>query len=152
MSKETKSLEQWQLEDAARLKALFDRRTSKISQAEFGEKFGIGSQGMVWQYLAGRRPLNIEAAAAFAGGLEVGIDEFSPTIAERVREAARFAAPTSGGIESTLQTQAPRWMSAEAFRLLNLYFGADEEARAEIMATAVEARRATLPLAANHQA
>ena len=38
---------------------LFDAREPKISQAKFGEDFGIGTQGMVWQYMSGTRPLSI---------------------------------------------------------------------------------------------
>lgn len=81
-------LEEWQLADAARLKSLFDNREDRLSQAEFGVRYEIGSQGMVWQYLAGRRPLNIKAATAFARGLGVRIEDFSPTIAEQVTGAS----------------------------------------------------------------
>lgn len=88
MKTEPKTLEPWQNEDALRLKALFDKREPKISQAEFGEKFEIGSQGMVWQYLAGRRPLNIKAATAFARGLGVNVEEISPSIAAEIAAAA----------------------------------------------------------------
>lgn len=50
------TLESWQIEDAARLKALYNERKGKLSQEEFGSRYEIGSQGMVWQYLNGRRP------------------------------------------------------------------------------------------------
>jgi len=88
MKKEPKALEDWQAEDAQRLKALFDARQPKISQAEFGDLFDIGSQGMVWQYVAGRRPLNIKAATAFARGLNVNVEQISPTIAREIATAA----------------------------------------------------------------
>ena len=55
MKSDSTSLAPWQLDDAARLKALLAAREPKISQAEFGMQFDIGSQGMVWQYVAGRR-------------------------------------------------------------------------------------------------
>ena len=54
--------------DAARLRDLFKART-KLSQAAFGKQYGLGSQGMVWQYLSGSTPLNIPAAKKFAEGL-----------------------------------------------------------------------------------
>lgn len=88
MKSDQTPLDAWQFEDALRLKKLFDSRQPKISQADFGAQFEIGSQGMVWQYLAARRPLNIKAATAFARGLNVRIEEFSPTIAAQIGQAA----------------------------------------------------------------
>ena len=76
------------MEDARRLKALFDAREPKISQAEFGAQYDIGTQGMVWQYVAARRPLNIKAVTAFARGLGVTVEEISPTIASEITSAA----------------------------------------------------------------
>ncbi|MDR5728303.1 MAG: helix-turn-helix transcriptional regulator [Terriglobia bacterium] len=76
------ALEPWQQEDASRLKALFNKQRLKgMSQVEFGERFGIGNQGAVWQYLNGKRPLNIRAVAAFARGLGVEIADISPKLA-----------------------------------------------------------------------
>lgn len=88
---EPKSLEQWQIDDADRLKALFDKREPRISQAEFGSQYELGTQGMVSQYLLARRPLNIKAATAFARGLRVAVAEFSPTIASQISEASQAA-------------------------------------------------------------
>lgn len=73
--------------DAARLRDLFKART-KLSQAAFGKQYGLGSQGMVWQYLSGSTPLNIPAAKKFAEGLGVSIDSFSPTLARQIEEAS----------------------------------------------------------------
>lgn len=88
MRKKVTKLEPWQLEDADRLNTLF-RAKSKLSQADFGAMHRIGSQGMVWQYLHGHRALNIKAADAFARGLCVSIDQFSPTIAQQISMASR---------------------------------------------------------------
>ncbi|MBY0237884.1 MAG: S24 family peptidase [Burkholderiaceae bacterium] len=97
MKNEPKPLEPWQIEDARALKDLFERREPKISQADFGAQFEIGSQGMVWQYLSARRPLNIKAATAFARGLGVKVEEFSRTIAEQISAAsATLANPDLG--------------------------------------------------------
>lgn len=82
-----KVIEAWQIEDAARLKSIFDARFPKISQLKFGEEFDIGTQGMVWQYLTGTTPLNIDAAVNFARGLRVPIDAFSETLARKIAEA-----------------------------------------------------------------
>lgn len=79
--------------DAARLKLLFERHQAqldpkeKLTQEEFGERYGIGSQGMVWQYLNARTPLNLPAAARFAKGLGCKIEDFSPSLAADVMEA-----------------------------------------------------------------
>ena len=70
-----------------RLRRLYEERAPKgMTQAEFGKTYGIGSQGMVWQYLAGHRPLNIEAAAKFARGLRCNIRDISPEMADALEE------------------------------------------------------------------
>jgi transcriptional regulator with XRE-family HTH domain len=68
------------------LKQLYEERVpSGMTQEEFGAKFGIGTQGMVWQYLNGHRPLNAEAAAKFARGLRCTIYDISPEMAEALK-------------------------------------------------------------------
>ncbi|MBV8158295.1 MAG: helix-turn-helix transcriptional regulator [Dyella sp.] len=84
-------LEKWQIEDAQRLKDMFEAN-AKYSQEEFGRRFEIGTQGVVWQYLNARRALNIKAASAFAKGLGVSVDAFSPRLAEEIRLAASHVA------------------------------------------------------------
>lgn len=78
-------LEDWQLEDAKRLRETWDEKKT-MSQTEFGATMGIGSQGMVNQYLQGLTPLNHRAVGKFAKGLGVLIDEISPTLADEIRE------------------------------------------------------------------
>lgn len=65
------------------LKRLWDERITPtgMSQEEFGEKYGIGTQGMVSQYLLGTRPLNYDAAAKFARGFGCSIEEICPDMA-----------------------------------------------------------------------
>lgn len=146
MSKQPKQLEPWQVADADRLTKLFEAKKSDISQAEFGARHGIGTQGMVWQYLSGTRPLNIDAAVAFAKGLDVGIADFSPTIAARILDAALVAeSRSSESVPATLRWQGPKWFPPEAYRLLDLYYGTDKDGQAEIMNTAAEAKRKRLP-------
>ncbi|TAL90935.1 MAG: LexA family transcriptional regulator [Candidimonas sp.] len=86
MAKPDSKLEHWQIEDAARLKAIFEER--KPNQTEFGVRFKIGSQGFVWQLLNAHRPLGIKHARAFAEGLGVPIDAFSPTLAKQIADAS----------------------------------------------------------------
>lgn len=70
-----------------RLKELFRERLPEgMTQEEFGERYGIGSQGMVWQYLNGWTPLNIEAAEKFAAGLNCTIADISQEMASYIKE------------------------------------------------------------------
>lgn len=101
--REPKKLESWQVEDASRLDALFGQRSS-LSQAAFGAQFEIGTQGMVWQYLKGKRPLNISAARKFAEGLEVAIGEFSPTLAQQIAQASALTVNAARSSEDEFVT------------------------------------------------
>lgn len=56
-----------------------------ITQAEFGRLYGLGTQGNVWQYLNKKSPLNLKAAAAFAKGLGIAVEGFSPTLAAQAQ-------------------------------------------------------------------
>lgn len=83
-----KPLEDWQKQDAARLKELYEKAGPK-TQERFGARFGIGSQALVWQYLNGYIPLNLKAALKFAHGLSCDIADFSPTLAAELPESMR---------------------------------------------------------------
>ena len=78
---------QTNIDDAARLKDIFERRKKeakskgiKFTQETFGAKYDW-SQGAVGQYLNGVIPLNLSAALKFAEGLNVSLDEISPSLA-----------------------------------------------------------------------
>lgn len=83
--------EPWQLEDARRLRAIWDEKQDvpksgkgkkkAFTQASFAEAHGLASSNMVWQYLNGHRALNVLAAASFANGLGVKVEAFSPALA-----------------------------------------------------------------------
>lgn len=80
--------------ESAALLALWNaakKAKSVPSQKAFGEQFGIGTQGAVWQYLNGERPLNIKAARAFADVLNEPIAKFSPRLAMEVDKTVPFA-------------------------------------------------------------
>lgn len=69
------------------LKRLYESRAPKdMTQGQFGAKFDIGTQGMVWQYLSGHRPLNFEAAAKFAKGLNCTIYDICPEMADALKQ------------------------------------------------------------------
>ncbi len=148
-----------QLADAARLKEIFGawqkrRKEAGLpaSQEDAAELLGF-NQSSLSQYLNGRIPLNIDAAVTFARNLEIVVDNFSPIIAEKIRDASRLTAGKDQPLVARpSQAQPPQWISPEAYRLLDLYYGADEDARKEIMATATEARRAKLPAIASNEA
>lgn len=93
MGKGRKPLEAWQLEDARRLKRLWIERRPKVgdrpmTQEEFAAAYLDATQGLFFQYTSGRIPLNLEAALLFSKGLGVRIEDFSPTLYERLRQAA----------------------------------------------------------------
>jgi hypothetical protein len=126
--KEKKPLEEWQKEDARNLRRLFDARTEtvgegkQIPQMEFGAKYGIGSQGMVWQYISGRRPLNIKAAVAFAKGLGVELSDFSPTLAAQIDDASRVGREQSPPrIVSQQDDPQLQWVSSKEAALLTAF-------------------------------
>lgn len=116
------------MEDAVRLRQCFDARNETtsngklISQMEFGAKYEIGSQGMVWQYLNGHRPLNIKAAVAFARGLGLKVSDFSPTLAAQIGEASEVELGSSDlhivGQEGPQQLQ---WVTPDEAELLSAF-------------------------------
>lgn len=72
------------VEEAARLKAIYEVKNAgpgKLSQLEFGQKYEIGTQGMVWQYLNAKAALNTDAALKFAAALQCNVSDFSPRLA-----------------------------------------------------------------------
>lgn len=84
-----KSLTTEQLEDAKRLKALYESKKKElgVTQYTIADDLGI-TQGAVGHYLNGRNALNVEVASGFARLLQVSISDFSPSIAAKVAEQA----------------------------------------------------------------
>lgn len=81
-----------QLEDAARLKKLFlswqqQQRDAgaPVSQENAAEQLGF-NQSALSQYLNGKIPLNVDAAAKFSTLLGSPIAEFSPRLSDQLRE------------------------------------------------------------------
>ena len=72
--------------ESAKLKELYTKAGHGLSQAAFGDKYGIGKQGAVWQCLnASGMPISLKAAHGFARGLGCSIGDFSPRLAELAR-------------------------------------------------------------------
>lgn len=70
-------------QEAAKLKLLFNEK-SPLSQREFARKYNLGTPGNVWQYLNGKRALNVKIASAFAKGLGISVSDFSPRLAKEI--------------------------------------------------------------------
>lgn len=98
-AKQRKPLAQWQVEDAQRLRTLFEK--SSLSQGAFAAA-NEWTQGNVWQYLHGKIPLNVAAAIRFAAALGCRVADFSPRLeAERERLAA------AGGVLTVPENLSP---------------------------------------------
>lgn len=104
---------------------LFQLRT-ELSQEAFGAQYGIGSQGMVWQYLKGYVPLNLEAAAKFAAGLGVELRDISPRLADKLSALAQpppgaYSARQDGSqrLRYELHAQFPELTDADIAELLH---------------------------------
>lgn len=143
---EPHTLEPWQLEDAARLRAIFEAkkagardRGERFTQALFAEKTGLASPNMVWQYLSAYRPLNIQSAAEFAKGLGVSVRDFSPTLAaqiDQVSDGARPAPEVSGPIAVPQRKMRLQWVDDWESELLSHARATDDDGRFAIMSIA----------------
>lgn len=72
-------------EEAARLRARF----AGVAKAAFARDHGVpGGPSMLSQHLSAHRPLNLEAATAYAAGFGVPLAEISPRLALKVAAAA----------------------------------------------------------------
>lgn len=66
-------------------------RNKTVSQAKFGEKYKIGGQAAVGQFLNGDTALSFKAARGFAAGLGCSISDFSPRLAKEAELNAQFS-------------------------------------------------------------
>lgn len=120
MEKSKKSkIEPIHVEEAGRLNALFKDRAG-MSQEAFGDAYDIGTQGMVWQYLNAKSPLNVEAAINFARGLRCKISEFSPRLANIVMSAPDVSDSQNLGL------------STEAIHIAKIFQDLPQEVRLDI--------------------
>jgi SOS-response transcriptional repressor LexA len=108
-------LEPWQLEDAERLDQMWTqfKNKTKMSQEKFGQEFDIGTQGAVWQYKEGRRPLNLAALIKFCKGFSTAIactpEDISPTLASQLLgiEISSEIPPNSHLVDSGKLSRVP---------------------------------------------
>ncbi|MCC7005490.1 MAG: LexA family transcriptional regulator [Ottowia sp.] len=81
----TKLLTQHQIEDARRLRELFNAARAhdrSLTQEKLAFICGWKTQGAVSQYFLGKIPLNLEALLRFSKALHTSPDAISPTLAE----------------------------------------------------------------------
>lgn len=60
--------------------------TKHETQAIFGEKYNIGNQSAVGQFLRGESSLSIKAAQGFAKGLNCNVADFSPRLDAEIKK------------------------------------------------------------------
>ncbi|WP_122586722.1 XRE family transcriptional regulator [Pseudomonas viridiflava] len=90
-------LDDWQLADAERLRALYKKRvqesrargdTPPLNQTEVGERCGWNSpQSAFSQYANGKVALNLEALVRLSNALDFKLEEVSPTLASGIVRA-----------------------------------------------------------------
>ncbi|SAI47553.1 transcriptional regulator [Bordetella ansorpii] len=81
-----KPLSAEQLQDAARLKAIFNARKGALglTQETLAEHMGYANQSAVSGYFNGKSPLHIDAAIQFASWLGCRVGDFSPTLQAKI--------------------------------------------------------------------
>lgn len=106
-----------QLEDAKRLKALYESKKKKLGVTQYmiAEELGI-SQGAVGHYINGRNPLNLNVAAVFANILQVSISDFSPSIAAEAERLSMVSNVSyAGELKPRQKYPVISWVSAGAW-------------------------------------
>ncbi|WP_259343415.1 S24 family peptidase, partial [Bordetella avium] len=85
-------------EEAENLRARFQG----VNRAAFARENNIpGGQAMVYQHVTGRRPLNLEAATAYAAGFGCSLADISPRLAIEAGKAAALSSEASPGQANT---------------------------------------------------
>ncbi|UIS65444.1 Xre family transcriptional regulator [Acidovorax phage AP1] len=83
-------------QEGARLANLLGTR----SKAQFAREHGVpGGASMLSQHLSGHRPIGLKAAAAYARGLGVPVEAFSPRLARQIEAATPQPIPEDRGFE-----------------------------------------------------
>jgi hypothetical protein len=131
-------------EESRKLKALWAERKDRVSQAEFGQAYDIGSQAAVGHFLNGKAAISLKAARGFAKGLGCDIADFSPRLAS---EAASLGEVAGGGNQPLNFTQ----LSKDEMQLIMVYRSVPKSIQAKLLADA-EGQLLQLQAAAERQA
>lgn len=76
----------WTIEEEAER---LEKRFVGVKQAQFARDFNVpGGASMLSQHIKGRRPINLDAAKAYARGFNCALSDISPRLAAEVGEAA----------------------------------------------------------------
>lgn len=102
-------------QEAALLTELWETRIHE-TQVLFGERYGIGGQSAVGQFLRGEVPLSLKAARGFAQGLQCQISDFSPRLA---REAAELGLVSGDQQVDLTRLSRDELQLVQLFRALN---------------------------------
>lgn len=127
-------------EESRKLRAIWDGKRDKPSQAAFGETFGIGSQAAVGHFLNGHAAISLKAARGFAEGLNCDIADFSPRLAEEAAKLGKAAGAMSDQIDMTA-------LGRMELQLVMLFRGLSAEQRDELMQHANNLYIASHPVA-----
>lgn len=83
----------WSQEEEA---AHLANRFNGVNQASFARDHGVpGGASMLSQHIKGRRPLNLDAAKAYAKGFGCSLSEISPRLASEIESATHLINPRS---------------------------------------------------------
>lgn len=121
------------INEAKALNAIWKAKAT-LSQAEFGEIYEIGNQSAVGQFLRGRTPLSLKAAAGFAKGLDCKIVDFSPRLADLAESYSALS-----GLESRLDDLTK--LSREELQHVLLLRILTPESRSLILSQAIVLRK-----------
>jgi hypothetical protein len=91
--------------ESAALLAIWQAKHT-LSQADFGEAYGLGNQSNVGHYLHARNPINLKAAMAFAAHLECEVSAFSPRLARELKAVSHGEITHSADEASTSAVRA----------------------------------------------
>lgn len=109
-----KPLTKEQREDAARLKAVFERTKESnpsVTQESVAAACGWKTQGTVSQYINGKIPLNLSALFKFCDVFSVQPEEISPSLARQQMISSVTKSIAKPGRETAALTQAPQLVS-----------------------------------------
>lgn len=94
-------------EESRKLRALWDTRANRMSQAEFGQVYEIGSQAAVGHFLNANAAISMKAAKGFARGLGCDIAAFSERLAKEASELAVVSGGSSKALFTPTQSAPP---------------------------------------------
>lgn len=103
-------LSDWQLQDSARLKSLFQAKRGdlKLTQEKLAAELGDGvTQGAVSHFMNGRTALSVNAAVVFAKALQVPVSDISPTLAAQIEKMAASLPDTRPSHRETDDERVP---------------------------------------------